>query len=75
MNTHEQAKLLRAGFTIVQGEENASTGLLIKQKTASRQSWHTREKDFPTKAALKRRLIELMKDEKIIDLIDSKNHF
>ena len=73
MHTTHQLKLLRAGFTLYTGEKHHASGLVIKIKTINDSNWHTFESGFGTKAALKRRLSELDKLPKWIDLRDSKN--
>lgn len=73
MNTSDQAKLLNARFIIITGEHTEMFGLRIKRKSAARREWHTMEGGFESKAALKRRLTELLQEPFYIDLYDSKN--
>jgi hypothetical protein len=68
MNATDQQKLVRAGFTIIRKEiYNANKILRIKTKGSGSHEWKTMEKDFPSIAALERRMNELLKDEKTIE--------
>lgn len=68
MNAKDQQKLVNAGFTIIRKEgEFAATGLRIKVKGKGSHEWKTLEKDFPTRAALDRRMTELLKDPKTVE--------
>ena len=72
MHKNSQNKLLNAGFTFVDAKVSDKPGRhTIWQKTPLRRSWHLMEKEIETKAALKRRMVELLKDEKTIDIYDS----
>jgi hypothetical protein len=73
MHASHQEKLLNAGFTIYMGTTVGAGNLIIKAKTPANHNWHTIEKNFASKAELKRRLHELDKMPKLIDLNDSKN--
>lgn len=71
MNATELQKLMKAGFTVitVRSANNLHT---IWQKTPQNHEWHLLEKvAYTSKASLKRRLVELLKDQNIIDLHDS----
>lgn len=73
MHQSHQNKLLSAGFTLYFGCFDSAQGLVIKKKTFAKTNWHTHEKDFKSKAELKRRLVELDKKKEWIDLYDTKN--
>jgi hypothetical protein len=75
MHASHQAKLLNAGFTIYSGTTVGDGKLAIKAKTPDNHNWHTIEKNFATKVALKKRLHELDTMPKMIDLYDTKNQF
>jgi hypothetical protein len=71
-----QAKLTRAGFTIIchrieptstQSQQTYS----VWRKTKDKPEWHLLEKGFITKASLKRFLKKLIEDSMCIDLYDS----
>lgn len=64
MNGTDQQKLVRAGFTIIRKEDHIR--LIIKFKGPGARDWRTLEKGFASKAALERRMNELLKDEKTV---------
>lgn len=68
MNGTDQQKLIKAGWTILRPEGLYDTwnGLKIKFKGNGSHEWRTLEKGFQTKAALLRRMNELLKDEKTV---------
>ena len=74
MHGSHQLKLLKAGFTIYYGCNDAQSGLVIRIKTCANSNWHTFEKGFKSKAELKRRLAELDAKKEWIDLYDTKNN-
>ncbi|HVZ95896.1 MAG TPA: hypothetical protein VG847_03415 [Chitinophagaceae bacterium] len=69
MNATDQGKLVRAGFTIIRAEGLLDEGkyLRIKYKGSGSHEWKTLEKGFFSKASLKRRIQQLLKDEKTIE--------
>ena len=68
MNATDQQKLVNAGFTIIRKEDfNLNAGLRIKTKGNGSHEWKTLEKGFETKAALERRMKELLRDEKTVE--------
>lgn len=73
MHASHQKKLLNAGFTIYSGDIYGAHAPRIKVKTPADHNWKTFEKDFKSKAELKRRLDELDKKPMWIDLYDTKN--
>ncbi len=58
MTQTDQLKVMERGFKIIRKDENA---LIIKSKTKDSQNWTILYKDFPSKAALKRKMDELLK--------------
>jgi predicted Rdx family selenoprotein len=68
MNATDQQKLVKAGFTIIRTELAPGSGdnHRIKTKGSGSHEWKTLEKGFPTKAALERRVNELLKDPIIV---------
>jgi len=66
MNETNQQKLVNAGFRIIRREDHLPAYLRIKVKGGSHE-WKTLEKGFATKAALNRRMDELLKDEKTVE--------
>lgn len=68
MDATNQQKLVRAGFTIIRKEDfNMNGQMRIKVKGNGSHEWRTLEKGFPTKAALERRMKELLQDEKTVE--------
>lgn len=68
MNATDQQKLVNAGFTIIRKEDfNLNGQMRIKTKGAGSHEWRTLEKGFPTKAALDRRMKELLQDQKTVE--------
>ncbi len=68
MNATDQQKLVAAGFTIIRKEDHVGVKLMrIKTKSNGGHEWKTLEKGFPTKAALQRRMNELLKDRMVIE--------
>jgi hypothetical protein len=79
MNNDNNSKLFAAGYTIIRKDESR---LIIKKLCRAKSSdaisittgksllglsWQDIEKDFKTKAALKRRYDELLKDNRTIE--------
>lgn len=63
MNAKDQLKITKSGFTIIRADyEN----MRIKHKTGE-QDWSTFEKDFKSKAALQRRMKELLEINLIVE--------
>lgn len=68
MNATDQQKLVNAGFTIIRKEDfNMNGQMRIKTKGAGSHEWKTLEKGFATKAALERRMKELLQDPKTVE--------
>jgi len=69
MNVSDQQKLVAAGFTIIRKEINNDlrVNLRIKTKGNGSHEWKTLEKGFASKAALERRMKELLKDTKTVE--------
>lgn len=72
MNATNQQKLINAGFTIIRKEISTIGGdhhdnNRIKYKGTGSHEWKTLEKGFPTKAAIERRMKELLKDPKTVE--------
>jgi hypothetical protein len=63
MTAKDQQKLMRKGFTIIRAD---LFRLTIKTKQ-SQQDWKILEKGFTSKAAVERRMKELLKDDFIIE--------
>ena len=64
MNVKDQLKIINAGFRIIRADED---NLRIKQKDKHGWEWRTFEKGFASKAALRRRVRELLEKELIIE--------
>lgn len=61
-------KLIKAGFTVIRRFEYGP--ILIKKaiiKQGNYIAWVTLEKDFPSRAALNRRMKELLKDQYTVE--------
>jgi hypothetical protein len=67
MNATNQQKLVNAGFTIIRKEDHVPGQLRIKVKGSGSHEWKTLEKGFPTKAAVDRRMNELLNDPKTVE--------
>lgn len=63
LSQNDQIKLIKAGFTIIRADLQR---LAIKHKSNGRYDWRDLEKGFASRAALQRRIYELLKDNKII---------
>lgn len=63
MTQADQLKIIKAGFTIIRAD---LFRMAIKTKKGSFE-WRTLEKGFPSKAALDRRMKELLKDSHTIE--------
>lgn len=63
MTQSDQIKIINAGFTIIRAD---LFRMAIKTKKGSFE-WRTLEKGFPSKAALERRMKELLTDPKTIE--------
>ncbi|MCC2590332.1 hypothetical protein [Chryseobacterium sp. MFBS3-17] len=64
LHNRDVRKLLKAGFIIIREDLQ---NLVIKCKTVTQRDWHTMEKGFASKAAMRRRMDEMLKDSKIIE--------
>ena len=64
LNSRDVQKILKAGFTIIREDRQR---LAIKCKTAKQAEWHTLKKDFASKAAMRRRMDELLISSKVIE--------
>ena len=64
MNVKDQLKIINAGFRIIRADEQ---NLRIKEKSFVGMEWRTFEKGFASKAALGRRVRELLESNKIIE--------
>lgn len=58
MTLKDQQKLLRAGFTLIRSDQH---NLRIKFRGSPDNDWRTLENGFKSKAALKRKMDELLK--------------
>lgn len=70
MNSTDQQKLINAGYTIIRREDQYTSDphlLRIKYKGNGFHEWRTLEKGFASKAALERRMKELLNDEKTVE--------
>ncbi len=67
MTAKDHHKLLDAGFTIIREESRHISGfnydMRIKAKTSERREWFTLEKDFPSRAAMDRRISNLLNEK------------
>lgn len=63
MTAKDQLKITKAGFTIIRAD---FANLRIKHKTGL-QEWSTLEKGFKSKAALQRRMKELLEMNLIVE--------
>ncbi len=64
MTTKDQLKVIRAGFKIIRSDEH---NLLIKFKDKHHSNWNVLSQGFKSKAELKRRMDELLKDVKTVE--------
>lgn len=64
MTAKDQLKLIVAGFTIIRSDEH---NLLIKFKDKHHSNWNILSQGFKSKAELKRKIDELLKDVKTIE--------
>lgn len=64
MDATNIGKLLNAGFTVICAEDHHFYGMnmRIKYKSKTQRDWATLEKGFASKAALHRRMKELLHD-------------
>jgi hypothetical protein len=68
MNATDQQKLVKAGFTIIRKEDfNMNGQMRIKVKGSGSHEWKTLEKGFATKAALERRMKQLLEDPMTVE--------
>ena len=75
MQAKDQLKLLNAGFKVIRqsitptyaGGVVKGSIICIKYKDADHHEWCVLEKDFKSKAAVQRRVDELLKDQKIVE--------
>ena len=68
----KDSKLHRAGFTMIRERDRIGAGgkpwrYDIWAKTPKHREWHVLEQDFPSKAARRRRMNELLENLKIIE--------
>ncbi|MEE6129099.1 hypothetical protein V2E39_16990 [Chryseobacterium arthrosphaerae] len=64
LHSRDVLKLLKKGFTIIRADD---LNLKIKHKTGKNYEWQTLEKDFKSKAALRRKMDELLTLNTIIE--------
>jgi len=64
MNATDQIKVLDAGFVIIRRDHH---NLLIKHKGKGGHEWKHLEKGFKSKAALDRRMAQLLTQKQIIE--------
>lgn len=66
LHSRDVLKLLKAGFTIIRAD---NINLKIKCKSYDNRTpeWTTLEKDFTSKAAVRRKMDELLENKKIIE--------
>jgi hypothetical protein len=64
MNQKDQLKVINSGFTIIRKEEAA---MKIKFKNKDNHDWKTLSNRFASKAALQRRVDELLKISTVIE--------
>lgn len=64
LSNKDVQKLLDVGFAIIREDQQR---FVIKRKTYHRREWHTWEKDFKSKAELRRRMDAHLKCPKIIE--------
>ena len=64
LNSRDVQKILKAGFFIIREDRQR---LAIKRKTEKKPEWHTLKKDFPSKAAMRRAMDELLISSKVIE--------
>lgn len=62
MNAQDQRKLVRAGFTIIR-QESSSGRYRIKAKRNQKTEWSILHDGFESKAAMKRIVYELLRDD------------
>lgn len=65
MNSKDQNKLLKAGYTILRRDDHPT--VRIKEKSQETQEWQTYEKDFKSKASRDRRMEELLEYVTILE--------
>ncbi|ROH98307.1 hypothetical protein EGI16_21760 [Chryseobacterium sp. G0240] len=64
LHSRDVLKLLKKGFTIIRADNE---NLRIKHKSRTNTEWQTLEKGFESKAALRRKMDELLKLSTIIE--------
>ena len=64
INLRDTQKLLNAGFTILREDRER---IAIKCKTKNHREWHTFDKGFTSKVAIRRAMDVLLKKSKIIE--------
>lgn len=64
LHSRDILKLLKKGFTIIRADNE---NLRIKHKSRANTEWQTLEKDFKSKAALRRKMDELLTINTIIE--------
>lgn len=64
MTQSDQVKVMRKGFKIIRPD---MFRLQIKFKDAENDNWKTLEKDFASKAAVERRMKQLLEKKNIIE--------
>lgn len=67
MNKNDAQKLLRAGYKFIRGDKHS---LVIKTQSSTELShgWKTLEKGFANYKAVEKRMQELLKDEKTLEM-------
>lgn len=64
MSGKDQLKVINAGFTIIRADQH---NLLIKKKDKENTNWSTLVNGFVSKAALKRKMDELLKKSNYLE--------
>ena len=64
MTSKDQLKVINAGFTIIRADEH---NLLIKMKRDTQLHWVVAMNGFRSKAALRRKMNELLQNKKYIE--------
>lgn len=64
LQSRDVQKILKAGFTIIREDRER---LAIKCKTEKQREWHTWDKGFTSKAAIRRAMDVLLKESNFIE--------
>ncbi len=68
MNAKDQLKVIKAGFTIIRKEGEATfSGKKIKYKNKYHPDWMTLHSDFPSNTAMQKKVKELLAIQTIIE--------